>query len=256
MKETLRVLVVDDSEKDLQRMRIALTEASQLRQLTLLPYQVAFDVDTETSYVGAINRLNQAQEERKAYNIAIVDLLLKKSEEDLPHLDADPRGLQVLRFIIEHSPLTRVLVVTADPSPNSVATAFEAITQGGAFHYLFKGVSLERQLLLEVRRAVESIMIERELQAMFPLRPLLARFVVKIVDSVDNSVSTAFFVNEKGFLLTCWHVVEPDFAGNVREWMWVEYRGEQPLGFAIPLNDAPLSMRVMEMSNEDLTAKQ
>lgn len=59
------------------------------------------------------------------------------------------------------------------------------------------------------------------------LRALLVRFVVKVVDPVDSITSTAFFVNEKGFLLTCWHVVEPGFAGVVRDWVWVGYRGER-----------------------------
>lgn len=166
MKEKLRVLVVDDGEKDLQKMNRALTEDSQLRQLTLQPYQVAFDVDKATSYDGAIDLLNQSQNERKAYDIAIIDLLLREKEEDPPNLgefrdEADQRGLQVLKFIREHSPLTKALIVTADHSPYAVATAFKAITQEGAFHYLFKGVTVENQLLLEIRRAVDVIMAER-----------------------------------------------------------------------------------------------
>jgi tetratricopeptide (TPR) repeat protein len=57
------------------------------------------------------------------------------------------------------------------------------------------------------------------------LREWLAEFVVRVVDPLDDLSSTAFFVNEQGFLLTCWHVVEPDFAGTVHDWVWVEYRG-------------------------------
>jgi hypothetical protein len=55
----------------------------------------------------------------------------------------------------------------------------------------------------------------------------LSRFVVKVVDPQDHSFSTGFFVGDAGFLLTCWHVADPDFAGALRAWVWVEYRGRR-----------------------------
>lgn len=59
------------------------------------------------------------------------------------------------------------------------------------------------------------------------LRAFLSQFVAKVIDPVDGVASTAFFVNERGFLLTCWHVLEPDFAGTVRNWVYIEYRGQR-----------------------------
>jgi Trypsin-like peptidase domain len=59
------------------------------------------------------------------------------------------------------------------------------------------------------------------------LRAYLARFLVKVIDPIDYVPSTAFFLNNNGFLLTCWHVVEPDVAGTVRDRLWAEYRGER-----------------------------
>lgn len=60
------------------------------------------------------------------------------------------------------------------------------------------------------------------------LRGFLEGFVVKLVDPCDGSVSTGFFVNrEEGFLLTCWHVIEPEFAGEKHGWMWAEFGGRR-----------------------------
>jgi len=56
-------------------------------------------------------------------------------------------------------------------------------------------------------------------------RDLLSRFTAKVVDPVDGEVSTAFFIDRTGRLLTCWHVMEPDFAGIIRNFVFIEYGG-------------------------------
>jgi hypothetical protein len=59
------------------------------------------------------------------------------------------------------------------------------------------------------------------------LRALISRFVVKIVDPMDHIASTGFFINPQAMILTCWHVIEPKFAGAVRDWVWVDYQDER-----------------------------
>ncbi|MDO8446662.1 MAG: sigma-54 dependent transcriptional regulator [Deltaproteobacteria bacterium] len=80
------------------------------------------------------------------YDVLITDLRL-------PEID----GLEILKTVMEHSPKTKVIMITAYGSVN---TAVEAIKQG-AYDYLTKPFSME-ELLIIVRRLLEFRELEFE----------------------------------------------------------------------------------------------
>ena len=80
------------------------------------------------------------------YDVLITDLRL-------PEVD----GLEILKTVMEHSPKTKVIMITAYGSVN---TAVEAIKQG-AYDYLTKPFSME-ELLIIVRRLLEFRELEFE----------------------------------------------------------------------------------------------
>jgi len=84
------------------------------------------------------------------------------------------------------------------------------------------------------------------------VRDLLESFTVKVVDPIDGVPSTGFFVNKGGFLLTCWHVIEPGFRGHIHEVMPIEYRGATYVARTrTDLGNRPLDIGVLQVVGKE-----
>jgi PAS domain S-box-containing protein len=99
----------------------------------------------------------------EAIGVALLDLRLE-----------DCSGLDVLRFIREHSPNTACIILTGHASQTSAIEAVNA----GAYSYFLKPVNIE-QLLVTIRRAIEKrqadfalVESERQYQALAEVSPV------------------------------------------------------------------------------------
>ena len=103
--ETARILVVDDEPIVGDRLKPALEKCG-------------YDVETQTDSQAAIDRLASER-----YDVLITDLKM-----------SGPSGLDVLRFVREQAPTTRVIVITG------YATAEQAkeSIKGGAVEFIAK----------------------------------------------------------------------------------------------------------------------
>ena len=116
-----RILVVDD-------------EPLTARALEAMARHFGYEVDVAGSLESAIERLGQA-----SFDVVLTDLNLGRGD-----------GIDLLRYVVEHTPEVPVIVITGYASMDS---AMEAI-QAGAFDYLAKPPSLASlRALLE--RAVQ-----------------------------------------------------------------------------------------------------
>ena len=105
MSEKAKVLILDDEPIVGDRLKPALEKCG-------------YDVETQTDSQAAIDQLAQTR-----YDVLITDLKM-----------SGPSGLDVLRFVKEHSPSTRVIVITG------YATAEQAkeSIKGGAVDFIAK----------------------------------------------------------------------------------------------------------------------
>jgi two-component system response regulator PilR (NtrC family) len=115
------VLIIDD-EPDLL----------DLADLTLA--RMGLDVERATTVASALERLNA-----RPFDLCLTDMRLP-----------DGDGLEIVRHISAHAPLTPVAVITAFGSADNAVAALKA----GAFDYLAKPISLE-QLRTLVRTALK-----------------------------------------------------------------------------------------------------
>ena len=105
MSQKARILILDDEPIVGDRLKPALEKAG-------------YDVETQTDSQAAIDKLA-----RTRYDVLITDLKM-----------SGPSGLDVLRFVKEHTPSTRVIVITG------YATAEQAreSMKGGAVDFIAK----------------------------------------------------------------------------------------------------------------------
>ena len=105
VSEKAKVLILDDEPIVGDRLKPALEKCG-------------YDVETQTDSQAAIDQLAQTR-----YDVLITDLKM-----------SGPSGLDVLRFVKEHSPSTRVIVITG------YATAEQAkeSIKGGAVDFIAK----------------------------------------------------------------------------------------------------------------------
>jgi DNA-binding NtrC family response regulator len=105
VSEKAKVLILDDEPIVGDRLKPALEKAG-------------YDVETQTDSQAAIDKLA-----RTRYDVLITDLKM-----------SGPSGLDVLRFVKEHTPSTRVIVITG------YATAEQAreSMKGGAVDFIAK----------------------------------------------------------------------------------------------------------------------
>jgi DNA-binding NtrC family response regulator len=105
VSEKAKVLILDDEPIVGDRLKPALEKAG-------------YDVETQTDSQAAIDRLAHTR-----YDVLITDLKM-----------SGPSGLDVLRFVKEHTPSTRVIVITG------YATAEQAreSMKGGAVDFIAK----------------------------------------------------------------------------------------------------------------------
>jgi DNA-binding NtrC family response regulator len=124
MKKRKRVLIVDDEPIVCERLRPPLEKAG-------------FDVETFTDSQHAVDRLAA-----ESFDVLVTDLKMRK-----------PDGLDVLGFVRERSPGTRVIVITGFPT---VDTARE-VMKGGAVDFIPKPfkISQLRDLILKVTGQTE-----------------------------------------------------------------------------------------------------
>lgn len=131
MAKKYRILVVDDEESITFLLKTELEDLSD------------FDVDVSFNGTEAINRIQST-----IYDIALLDI-------KMPRIS----GIDVLRFINEHSPTTQVIMLT---NVIDYKTAIETIKLG-AYDFISKPYD-PQQLLATVRRAVErrQLVIDKE----------------------------------------------------------------------------------------------
>jgi len=118
MSRTAEILILDDEPIVGDRLKPALEKRGHR-------------VETFTCSQAAIDRLAQ-----KHYDILVTDLKMK-----------GPSGLDVLRFVKEHSPTTRVIVITGYAT---VEQAKESL-RGGALEFIAKPFRISRLLELIAR---------------------------------------------------------------------------------------------------------
>ncbi len=135
MFSTPRVLIVDDDPELRQSLRSAL-EINR------------FDVAEAEDVPSAMAAMQDG-----FFNVVLLDL----------HLPGVP-GLEALRKIRDLQPRTRVIVITAYPSPQS---AIDALNQA-AFGYLEKPIDMKK-LMFKLSRAVvqqrEEVFLQKPLQS-------------------------------------------------------------------------------------------
>ncbi len=131
MAKKYRILVVDDEESITFLLKTELEDLSD------------FDVDVAFNGTEAINRIQST-----IYDIALLDIKMPRVT-----------GIDVLRFINEHSPTTQVIMLT---NVIDYKTAIETIKLG-AYDFISKPYD-PQQLLATVRRAVErrQLVIDKE----------------------------------------------------------------------------------------------
>jgi DNA-binding NtrC family response regulator len=131
MRKKYRILVVDDEESITFLLKTELEDLSD------------FDVDVALNGTEAINLLQST-----IYDVALLDIKMPRVS-----------GIDVLRFINEHSPATQVIMLT---NIIDYKTAIETIKLG-AYDFISKPYDSE-QLLATVRRAVErrQLVIDKE----------------------------------------------------------------------------------------------
>jgi DNA-binding NtrC family response regulator len=131
MAKKYRILVVDDEESITFLLKTELEELSD------------FDVDVALNGTEAINLVQST-----IYDIVLLDI-------KMPRLS----GIDVLRFINEHSPATQVIMLT---NVIDYKTAIETIKLG-AYDFISKPYD-SQQLLATVRRAAErrQLVIDKE----------------------------------------------------------------------------------------------
>jgi len=132
MPKKYRLLVVDDEESITFLLQ---TEFEELPE---------FEVDTAQNGTEAINLVQS-----KLYDVVLLDI-------KMPRVG----GMEVLKFIKEHSPTTQVIMLT---NVVDMKTAFETVKLG-AYDFISKPYESE-QLKATVRRAMErrQFMIEKEI---------------------------------------------------------------------------------------------
>ena len=118
MSRTAEILILDDEPIVGDRLKPALEKRGHR-------------VETFTCSQTAIDRLTQ-----KHFDILVTDLKMK-----------GPSGLDVLRFVREHSPTTRVIVITGYAT---VEQAKESL-RGGALEFIAKPFRISRLLELIAR---------------------------------------------------------------------------------------------------------
>jgi DNA-binding NtrC family response regulator len=126
------LLIVDDEDSITFLLR---TEFEDLHD---------FSVDTASNGTEAINLVQS-----KLYDVVLLDIKMPRVS-----------GIEVLKFIREHSPTTQVIMLT---NVVDMKTAFETVKLG-AYDFIGKPYEPE-QLLATVRRAIErrQLMIEKEI---------------------------------------------------------------------------------------------
>src|SRR3990172_5224970 len=131
MAKKYRILVVDDEESITFLLKTELEDLSD------------FDVDVSFNGTEAINQIQST-----IYDIALLDIKMPRVS-----------GIDVLRFINEHSPTTQVIMLT---NVIDYKTAIETIKLG-AYDFISKPYD-PQQLLATVRRAVErrQLVIDKE----------------------------------------------------------------------------------------------
>jgi DNA-binding NtrC family response regulator len=131
MAKKYRILVVDDEESITFLLKTELEDLSD------------FDVDVAFNGTEAINRIQST-----IYDIALLDIKMPRVS-----------GIDVLRFINEHSPTTQVIMLT---NVIDYKTAIETIKLG-AYDFISKPYD-SQQLLATVRRAAErrQLVIDKE----------------------------------------------------------------------------------------------
>jgi DNA-binding NtrC family response regulator len=157
-KDTIGILIVDDDQNFVDKyVKPALSKENDWTKKALP--NLDFDVEWVDSQEAAQDKI---EHDGSKYHIAGVDLRLKKNKDSLADSDKTG-GLKILDYINQRPPRIKVIMFTSENSPLSVQTAFEAITQRGAFDYLFKAQdqAFQRQLLLAVSRAWKYIELER-----------------------------------------------------------------------------------------------
>ena len=119
MKTDKKVVVLDDEPIVCERLKPALEKAG-------------FLVETFTSSQELIDRLAQEH-----FDVLVTDLKMRK-----------PDGLDVMRFVQQHHPSTKVIIITGFAT---VETATEAL-KGGALDFIAKPfkISQLRDLILKV----------------------------------------------------------------------------------------------------------
>jgi len=172
------LLLVDDDRQILQSM------ASWLREL-------GFSVDAMGGYHEAI-----AAVERKAYDLALVDIRLA---------DADGDGFDILAHCRELRPNTAVILMTGF---GTVETAIEAI-RAGAFDLVTKPL-VDDELELSIDRALnhrrvveENKNLKAQLDLRFGLESVIGhdyrmRHVFDMVNSVADTKATVLITGESG----------------------------------------------------------
>ncbi|MGD1044529.1 MAG: sigma-54 dependent transcriptional regulator [Bacteroidota bacterium] len=132
MSKKHRVLVVDDEESITYLVKTELEDLSE------------FEVDTASSGSDAINLIQS-----KVYDVVLLDV-------KMPRIG----GVEVLRYIKDHTPTTQVIILT---NVVDVKTAIET-TKLGAYDFISKPYE-SAELIATVRRALEhkQLLIDKEL---------------------------------------------------------------------------------------------
>ncbi len=128
MKETIKILVVDD-------------ERITLKNLEHILKKEGYTVKTTSTGQNALRLIS-----REPFDIVLTDLKMEKVD-----------GLQILKRVKETSPETEVIMITGYAS---VESAIEAMKHG-AYHYLTKPFKID-EVRKVIREAAEKIMLKRE----------------------------------------------------------------------------------------------
>jgi DNA-binding NtrC family response regulator len=124
MKRQKKVMVVDDESIVCERLKPALEKDG-------------FHVETFTDGQSAIDRLAVER-----FDVLVTDLKMRK-----------PDGIDILNFVRQHAPGTKVIVITGFPT---VETARESL-MGGAVDFVIKPfrISQLRDLVVKLSGSVE-----------------------------------------------------------------------------------------------------
>ena len=171
-----KILVVDDESK----IRESFSDILSLED---------FEVDTAQNGEEAINLIDDDY-----YDIALLDL-------NMPKVD----GLEVLKYLVEHSIDTIGIILTGYAT---IRTAVEAM-KAGAFDYLAKPVKME-EVIMVINRALEFRDIKRENVALKNQLKKKYKFenfigdspgmhkVFRVIEKVADTDSTVLILGESG----------------------------------------------------------